>query len=83
MRFVGLALHEPVPDAKTIWLFREQLTRSGAVERLFRRFDAALRDKGLLAMGSQILVATVIQVRAARLTIKEKAVLREGGTHSG
>jgi hypothetical protein len=25
----GLALHDPVPDAKTIWLFREQLTRAG------------------------------------------------------
>ncbi len=25
MRFVRLALHEPVPDAKTIWLYREQL----------------------------------------------------------
>ena len=22
MRFVGLALHDPVPDAKTIWLYR-------------------------------------------------------------
>src|SRR5215475_4502031 len=61
MRFAGLALHEPVPDAKTIWLLREQLTRAGAVERLFGRFDAALRDKGLLAMGGQILDATVIQ----------------------
>ena len=30
MRFCGLALHDPVPDAKTIWLFREQLTRAGA-----------------------------------------------------
>ena len=29
MRFVGLALHDPVPDAKTIWLFREQLARTG------------------------------------------------------
>ena len=27
MRFVGLGLHNPFPDAKTIWLFREQLTR--------------------------------------------------------
>jgi Transposase domain (DUF772) len=24
MRFVGLALHDPVPGAKTIWLYREQ-----------------------------------------------------------
>ena len=30
MRFVGLALEDRVPDAKTIWLFREQLTRAGA-----------------------------------------------------
>jgi hypothetical protein len=27
MRFVGLALEDRVPDAKTIWLLREQLTR--------------------------------------------------------
>ena len=40
MRFIGLALHDPVPDAKTIWLYREQLARAGAVERLFARFDA-------------------------------------------
>jgi Transposase domain (DUF772) len=29
MRFIGLALHDPVPDAKTIWLYREQLARAG------------------------------------------------------
>jgi transposase, IS5 family len=48
------------PDAKTIWLFREQLTRAGAVERLFQRFDAVLRAAGYLAMGGQIVDATVI-----------------------
>src|SRR6476619_5897217 len=47
MRFVGLGLHDPVPDAKTIWLYREQLTRAGAIKRLFQRFDATLRDEGL------------------------------------
>ena len=49
MRFCGLALEDRVPDAKTIWLFREQLTRAGAIERLFQRFDAALRNAGYLA----------------------------------
>jgi IS5 family transposase len=78
MRFVGLALHEPVPDAKTIWLFREQLTRAGAIERLFQRFDGALRDKGMLAMGGQIIDATIVQARAARLTAEEKATVRRG-----
>ena len=36
MRFVGLALEDRVPDAKTLWLFREQLTRAGAVEQSVR-----------------------------------------------
>lgn len=78
MRFAGLGLHEPVPDAKTIWLFREQLTKAGAIDRLFRRLDAALRDKGVLAMGGQIVEATIVQARPARLTAEEKAVVRRG-----
>jgi transposase, IS5 family len=45
LRFIGLGLHHPIPDAKTIWLYREQLARAGAIERLFARFDALLRTK--------------------------------------
>jgi IS5 family transposase len=79
MRFVGLALHDPVPDAKTIWLFREQLTRAGAVAHLLARFDAALRDAGYLAMGGQIVDATVVEARRPRLTQGEKATVKGGG----
>jgi hypothetical protein len=42
-----------VPDAKTIWLFREQLSRAGAVKRMFQRFDAVLRDASYLASPRQ------------------------------
>ena len=47
MRFLGLRLAETVPDANTIWTFREALTRAKidgqpAIEVLFQRFDAAL-----------------------------------------
>jgi hypothetical protein len=52
MRFVGLALHDPVPDAKTIWLFREQLTRRGTLARLFERFDRRLHERGYKASQS-------------------------------
>jgi len=38
MRFAGLGLHQVVPDAKTIWLCREQLKQAGAIDGLFRRF---------------------------------------------
>jgi transposase, IS5 family len=53
MHFVWLGLHGPVPDAKTLWLFREQMTWSAAILRLLARFDAALEDKGLLAMAGR------------------------------
>ena len=60
MRFLGLGLADTVPDANTIWGFREALTRariSGkpAIEVLFERFDAALSAAGFLAMGGQIM----------------------------
>ena len=83
MRFVGLALEDRVPDAKTIWLYREQLTRAGAVEHLFARFDAALRDAGYLAMGGQIVDATVIEARRPRLREGEKTTLKGGGVPAG
>src|SRR5271169_2681531 len=46
MRFLGLGLAESVPDARTIWLFREKLTKAGAIGPLFERFDATLRQSG-------------------------------------
>ena len=75
MRFIGLALHEPVPDAKTIWLYREQLVRAGTLKRLFARFDRVLREKGYLAMGGQIVNATIIEARRPRLTQAEKEII--------
>jgi transposase, IS5 family len=78
MRFIGLALHDPVPDAKTIWLYREQLARVGAVERLFARFDALLRAAGWLAMGGQIVDATIIEAPRPRLTKAEKDTIKAG-----
>ena len=83
MRFVGLALGDPVPDAKTLWLFREQLTRAGAIEALFARFDRLLRDAGYLAMGGQIVDATVVEARRPRLKGDEKATVKGGGVPEG
>ena len=34
------------PDANSIWRFREALTKSGVVERLFEVFDRKLRTPG-------------------------------------
>jgi transposase, IS5 family len=60
MRFIGLGLSDAVPDANTIWTFRETLKKANAVDALFQRFDAALRDAGSLAMSGQIVDATIV-----------------------
>ena len=60
MRFLGLGLEDRVPDARTIWLFREKLTTSGAIKRLFEQFDAMLRQAGYIAMSGQIVDASLV-----------------------
>ena len=57
MRFLGLGLEDRVPDATTVWLYREQLVEAKAVEALFAAFDAHLREQGWLAMGGQMIDA--------------------------
>lgn len=77
-RFLGLGLDGTVPDATTVWLFRERLVKAKAIERLFARFDAALTDRGYLAMGGQIIDATVVPAPKQRNTEPEKAAIKEG-----
>ena len=46
MRFLGLGLADTVPDANTIWAFRETLKKAGAIDVLSKRFDDTLRQEG-------------------------------------
>jgi transposase, IS5 family len=78
MRFLGLGMADPVPDANTIWTFREALKRARAVEGLFARFDAMLREAGYLAMGGQIVDASIVAAPKQRNTEAEKAAIKVG-----
>lgn len=79
-RFLGLDMNGTVPDAKTIWLFRERLAQAGAVEKLFARFDQYLEEKGLMASGGQIIDASIIPVPKQRNTRKENKTIKAGET---
>jgi len=83
MRFLGLGLGDRVPDARTIWLFRERLTRAviegrPAIEVLFARFDEMLRAAGYIAMSGQIVDATLVAAPRQRNTAEEKAEIKAG-----
>ena len=78
MRFLGLGLSDRVPDARTIWLFREKLTKAGAIKLLFARLDEALHTAGFIAMGGQIVDASLISAPKQRNSDDEKRALKEG-----
>ena len=78
MRFLGLSLSDAVPDANTIWTFREALKKADAVDALFHRFDEALRASGFLAMRGQIVDATIVAAPKQRNTKEEKQAIKEG-----
>jgi transposase len=59
MRFCRLGPGDAVPDANTLWDFREALSASGAMERLFTRLDDAITGAGYLPMAGQIVDATL------------------------
>jgi IS5 family transposase len=83
MRFLGLNLGDTVPDAKTIWLFREQLTQADLTKTLFERFDRYLRDHGFAARKGQIVDASIVAAPRQRNSREENRQIKEGEVPDG
>jgi len=79
-RFLGLAIEDRIPDATTLWLFREKLAKVGLIEKLFDRFDQHLAAKGYMARGGQIIDASIVLVPTQRNSRDETAELQAGRT---
>lgn len=78
MRFLKLNLGDRVPDAKTIWLFREQLTKAELIDPLFAEFDAFLRNNGYSAKKGQIVDASIVSVPKQRNSRDENNKIKKG-----
>ena len=78
VRFLALTLEDKVPDAKTVWLYREQLSRAGLIEALFEDFDAYLKSQGYQAMGGQIIDASLVAVPIQRNRRDENEQIKRG-----
>ena len=83
MRFLGLGLGDRVPDAKTVWLYREALAQAGKVEDLFKLFDRHLARQGYIARGGQILDASIVPVPRNHNTREENAAIKGGEEPEG
>jgi len=83
MRFLDLGLEDAVPDATTIWLFREALAEAGLIDKLFERFGQHLEAKGYIARGGQIVDATIVSAPKQRNTRDENEAIKAGRAPEG
>jgi len=78
MRFLGLGIGDDVPDAKTVWAFRESLKELGLAEKLFSRFDGFLDQAGFSAKRGQIVDASIVKVPIRRDTRTVNEQVKKG-----
>jgi IS5 family transposase len=80
MRFLGLGLEDRVPDAKTLWLFREKLKNLKLMDALFARFHCQLAAMGYVAKAGQMIDATFVEAPRQRNGREENAQIKAGET---
>ena len=80
MRFLGLSLGDRVPDAKTIWLFRDTLAKAAVMEDLFHLFNLQLERQGIISHKGTIVDATFVEAPRQRNTREENRQIKEGKT---
>jgi IS5 family transposase len=85
-RFVGLSPHDPVPDSRTIWLFRDTLTKArradgderDGVRLLFDRFHEELASRGLLCREGRTVDAMIVEVPRQRNSPDDNKAIKHG-----
>lgn len=83
MRFLGLDYAGRVPDAKTVWHFREQLQRHGLVKLLFEQLTGDLEQRGIIAKHGQIVDATFVAAPRQRNSRGDNETIKAGGVPAG
>lgn len=77
-RFVGLSPSAEVPDATTVWLFRQRLIEAELIEVMFETFSQFLAHSGYAAKGGQIIDATLVPVPIQRNNREENKQIKQG-----
>ena len=79
-RFCGLRHSSCIPDAKTLWVFRERIREAGGSDVLFEAVQHQLQSQGYLARGGQIIDATLVDAPKQHISREDKALLEAGAT---
>lgn len=79
-RFIGMADARDLPDARTLWAFKNLIAGGGGAEALFHEVGRQLAQAGLTAQGGQLIDATIIEVPKTRISEASREALNNGQT---
>ena len=82
-RFSGISLYDVVPDAKTIWHFREELKEAEIPESIFCQFIGNLERQGIITRSGSIIDAAFVEVPRQRNTKEENQEIKARKTPEG
>jgi len=77
-RFLNLTPEGRVPDAKTIWLFREELKRHDLIDKLFDALDKQIEAAGYVPRKGQIIDASIVEAPRQRNRRDENDLIKSG-----
>ncbi|MGD9970512.1 MAG: IS5 family transposase [Sulfuricurvum sp.] len=80
MQFLGLQIGDPVPDEKTVWLFKENLKKHNLSKKLFELFTRTLISNGIVAKEGSIVDASFVNVPRQRNSREENETIKPGKT---
>jgi transposase len=80
MRFLDLSIADDIPDSKTVWHFREQITDLGLVEELFDLFLKKLEVLHPVINEGKIIDASFIEVPRQHNKKEENEQIKQGKT---
>ena len=77
-RFLGLEYSRRVPDAKTIWVWRERLKARDLIGDISAAVSGPLQRAGFLTRGGQIIDASIVNAPIQRNRRDENAAIKQG-----
>ena len=63
MRFLNLSIADDIPDSKTVWHFREQITDLGLVEELFSLFLKKQEELELVIILCSAIIFAIVELK--------------------
>ena len=82
-RFLDLTPEDRVPDAKTLWRFREGLKSASVFDALFAELALQIAAEGYIARKGQIVDASLVAAPKQRNTREENRQIKEGERPEG